>query len=204
MGAVSRWQEYARQYGWGGLVRYLARRVLRPVWEASSAYLLVMQPPAPAVTAKIDLRVGLLTREISAPNFEWERRWAQGDLCYAAWRGDQLVHHSWVAQRDTYLAEVHGWVRLQPGEAYVYDCFTDGSCRGLGIFPAVLSHIGQALFAGNIRRIWIAVEEENRSSLKAIQRAGFEPAGEVAYRRVGAKGNRAVKPEPGAPPFRVE
>lgn len=208
MGVVSRWQEYARQYGWVGLARHLALRVVRPVWESSGTQLLVIPPPAPPITARVAVRIALLTPQEAARhgllNAEWEQRWHRGDVCFAAWRDGRFIHHSWVSYQDSYIGEVYGWLRLKAGEAYVYDCFTDGSCRGQGVFPAVLSHIGHELFNKGTHRIWIAVEEENRSSLKAIQRAGFRPAGEVFYRRVGRRANRAMHAVPGAPPFRVE
>jgi GNAT superfamily N-acetyltransferase len=200
MGLVKRWREYARQYGTAGLVRHLLARVVRPLWEHASAELLVLEPPAPGVTARTALRVAILAPEAARASGqstpEWEQRWSRGEVCYAGWVEQRFVHHSWVARNDTYLGEVHGWLRLGSGEAYVYDCFTDGSCRGLGIFPAVLSHMGQELFIAGVSRIWIAVEQENRSSLKAIQRAGFRPAGSVSYRRVGTRVTRQVNGVP--------
>ncbi len=208
MGLVTRWEEYARQYGWGGLVQHLVLRVLRPVWERSSAQLLVMEPPARPAGARVPIRIELLTRDQAAGEGlltpGWDQRWSRGDLCFGAWREDRLVHHSWVSFGHSYIGELHSSLRMEPGEAYVYDCYTDGSCRGQGIFPAVLAHVAETLFQSGTRRLWIAVEEENRSSAKAILRAGFQPAGELRYRRVGPWAQRAVERTPGAPAFRVE
>jgi len=188
MGLLTRWQEYVRQYGTMGLLRHLVARMVRPVWETNSALLLTLEPPAPVVKAKVPLKIALIAT-----------KGPEGHLCYGAWYAGARVHHSWVSFSDTRIAEIDSTIRLEPGEAYIYDCFTDGSTRGKRIFPAVLSHIAQELFAQGCRRIWIAVEEENRSSLKAIERAGFRRAAEVSYRRLGAHVILNTEHVPGSP-----
>jgi hypothetical protein len=205
MSLLKRWQEYARQYGALGLARYLLGRTLRPVWESDRTHMLVLEPPAPKVGARAPVTIGVLAPDAATEALPgWRERLAAGHVCYAAWLDGRLVHHSWVSRTDTAVGEVHATLRLGPGEAYVYDCFTDGSCRGLGIFPAVLVFIGQSLFADGVQRVWIAVERQNRSSTKAIEKAGFRPAGEVLYRRVGARVTRQVTLLAGAPPFHLE
>lgn len=189
MGALKRWQEYVRQYGTAGLVRYLLARVVRPVWERSSAQLLVMTAPTQpqAVKAKVPIEVVRLTAPrtgLEVGGLDWADRWARGEVCYSAWLDGACVHYSWVSRQDSYLAEVHESLQIGPDEAYIYDCFTDGRHRGQAIFPAVLSTLASDLFGQGVQRIWIAVEEENRSSTRAILRAGFVPAAELHYRRL--------------------
>jgi len=208
MSLIKRWGEYAKQYGWGGLVRYVAARLVRSVWERSLVQFLYLDKPVPPVAAKVPLRVEVLPPERAqlAPGCADPaagRRWAQGDVCYIAWRDTECVHYSWVSRVNSPVDEVHGILRVAAGEAYIYSCFTSGEHRGLGIFPAVLSLIEGELFASGVQRVWIAVEAENVASAKAIRRAGFLPAGTVSYRRVGSSVKRSVRREPGAPPFEL-
>lgn len=207
MGLVTRWREYARQYGFGGLVRHLAARAVRPLWETSSVLLLTLEPPAPALSAKAPIQMGVLTPEkalqagLSRP--DWTSRWQQGDTCYGAWLDGVCVHHSWVRTGDSVIGEIHALLQLAADEAYIYDCFTSANVRGLGIFPAVLSHIAREQLSGGMSRLWIAVEAANLSSLRAIQRAGFRLAGELTYRRIGGLRRTAIDQKPGTPPIRV-
>jgi|GEM_PF-1710410 len=205
MGALKRWQEYARQYGYAGLVRHIAARLLRPVWETAATQILVLEPPVAGRSARVPLEVRVLSRsEALAAHLlhpDWDRRWSRGDICYGGWVNGVCVHHSWVTTRDTLIGEVHGQIRVAPDEAYVYDCFTSADCRGQGIFPAVLVHIGNALVGGGAARIWIAVEDENRSSIKAIERAGFQLAGEITYRRFAGSPQVSVRHESNQPSF---
>ncbi|HWI53272.1 MAG TPA: GNAT family N-acetyltransferase [Symbiobacteriaceae bacterium] len=201
MGTIQRWQEYARQYGFSGLITHLVARTIRPVWERASAQILVLEPPVPARTAKVPLQIRIVDQADGLTQPGWEQRWSRGDVCYGAWAGGVCVHHSWVTTQDSLIGEVHGRIKVAAGEAYVYDCFTSAESRGQGIFPAVLSHIGRGLVSSGTLRIWIAVEHENRSSIKAIERAGFRLAGEVSYRRFGGSARVAVAHEPNAPSF---
>lgn len=203
MSLVGRWQQYARQYGAGGLVQHLLARTIRPVWEHALTLMLVLEPPVPVLSARAPVTVGTLAPGFAGTHEGWAERWAAGHVCYAAWFEGRLVHHCWVSRRDTPVGEIHATLRLGPEEAYVYDCFTDATCRGLGIFPAVLSFVGRELATQGVSRIWIAVEHQNRSSAKAIRKAGFHPAGTVTYRRIGSSASRTVENEPGAPRFHL-
>jgi ribosomal protein S18 acetylase RimI-like enzyme len=204
MGVLTRWREYARQYGALGLVRHVGARLLRPIWERSHMHLLVLEATPPRIEARAPLHVGELgperAQETALAGPDWAERWAHGDRCYGGWRDGQLVHHSWVTRNDSYIAEIRGWVKPGSDEAYIYDCFTDGSCRGLGIFPAVLSTVSGILFDQGVRRVWIAVEAENLSSRKAIERAGFRLACTVSYSRLAGSVHTDIRAENGMPP----
>ncbi|HYG60550.1 MAG TPA: GNAT family N-acetyltransferase [Symbiobacteriaceae bacterium] len=208
MGLVQRWRQYARQYGTKGLVRYLLRRAVHPVWERSRVQLLVAEPPPQSVSARVPLRIDTLTaeaaRRLHFMKPGWEERWARGETCYVAWKDDTLVHHSWVSAGSPYIGEAHVTLRIDRSDGYIYDCFTDGSCRGMGIFPAVLGHITCTLFGNGAARVWIAVEEENISSIKAIQRGGFRLAAVLDYRRLGPWVTRTTEALPGTPHFSTE
>lgn len=201
MGTIRRWRDYARQYGLPGLLRYLAVRLVRPVWESDSADLLVSEGPGQGTAARADIRIGVASPGSLPPDEApgWTDRVQAGHICYGAWLHDGMVHYSWVSFGRAHIGEVHADLLFGPEEAYVYDCFTDSSCRGMGVFPAVLSRIQADLFSQGVQRVWIAVEPQNRSSRRAILKAGFRPAGTIQYRRTGRRVHRAVHQEPGAP-----
>jgi hypothetical protein len=186
---AKRWQEYLRQFGPLGLVKHLIAKVVRPVWESTAVTLLVLQPPAVPVSAKLPIQIAILTPELAIQKgiilSDWENRWSRGEVCYAAWLNGRCIHYSWLSTSDTCIGEIHQTLRIDIGNLYIYDCFTDGEVRGNRIFPAVLSVVAAESFANGISTIWIAVEDTNRSSIHGIERAGFAVAGEIRYRRMG-------------------
>ena len=205
MKAVQRWRDYARQYGTTGLMKYLVARLLRPVRERAVVELYVATTAGPILEARRPIRIAELTpsegRALRLAGDDWETRWRQGDRCFVAWEGETCVHFSWVSTRENYLAEAHRRIELEDGQAYVYDCFTAGAQRGAGIFPAVLSFIREHLYSEGRTCIWIAVEEENLSSKKAIERAGFSKVGTVTYDRWGKRVISRVDWDKNAPPL---
>lgn len=199
MELVRRWRAYGRQYGGMGLFRHLLVRAVRLAWETSSVQILAATPPVEPVASRVPVQIKLLQAgQVHAKTSDWAARWETGHVCYAVWVDGKLAHYSWVSFQDTYIGEVHTWLRLAASEAYIYDCYTDAAYRGLGIFPAVLTYAQAQLFQQGIHRIWIAVEPENRSSLKPIMRAGFRLVGEAGYRRAGPWVSRSLQAEPGA------
>ncbi|HYF80998.1 MAG TPA: GNAT family N-acetyltransferase [Symbiobacteriaceae bacterium] len=205
MGVVDRWRAYARQYGAFGLLRHLAAKLVRPVFEHAAVDILVLSPPGTKLSARASVDIAEMSPEQARTagfwSEEWQRRWAKGDVCYGAWLQGVCIHHSWVTTEDAYVGEAHGHLRVPQGEAYVYDCFTSGQSRGLGVFPAVLAYISQRQFDRGVRRLWIAVETENLSSRRAIERAGFVPAGTLEYHRFGSGGKVTVHQASGQPPI---
>ena len=70
---------------------------------------------------------------------------------------------------------------LKKGEYEIGPCFTASEHRGKGIYPAVLSHIMDQ----RIARYYMLVREDNRSSIRGIEKAGFFPCGRVERSRFG-------------------
>ena len=177
MRTLCRWREFVKQYGVSGLVKHLAARASSPVFEQATLKLLVLRSLDVSHTSATRLLIRPVTPQEVEHNqwvtHDWKRRLARGDSCYMAWVDGDCVHYSWVSRMPSYLGEIHRWLDIQPDEAYVYDCFTDAAFRGQQIFPAVLTAISRKLFAQGVKKVWIAAESHNRSSLRAISRLPF-------------------------------
>jgi len=188
MSLLTRWRNYARQYGVWGLLSHIASRAVQRVWQRSSLVFYLHEGPCEPVRPKVELCIAPLRADMATnvPWFEegWQERWSRGDICYAAYVNGTCVHTSWVTRVGAPLGEVHQWLELDANEAYIYDCYTDGNYRGKRIFPAVLSSILQTLFADGVARVWIAAEAQNHSSARAILTAGFGEAGRIEYRKL--------------------
>jgi GNAT superfamily N-acetyltransferase len=111
-------------------------------------------------------------------------RLTQSTRCFVVEDGGRLVHATWMTRRGAWTREVRGYFRPPPGEAYVYESYTRPEARGHGIYPFALLNIAAWLAARRVHRVWIAIEADNPSSLRAVAKAGFEPAFEISYRRL--------------------
>jgi ribosomal protein S18 acetylase RimI-like enzyme len=106
--------------------------------------------------------------------------------CFLAAEGERLLHASWVTTCAAWTRELRRYVHPPPGSAYVYESFTDPAARGRGIYPAALRALASWLAERDIPRLWVAVEEDNFPSLKAVSKAGFAEQFVVRYvRRAG-------------------
>jgi GNAT superfamily N-acetyltransferase len=106
--------------------------------------------------------------------------------CFLVHGPDGLLHASWVTTGAAWTREIDAYLVPPPGDAYVYESFTTPEARGRGVYPFALAGICDWAQARGIGRVWVAVEEGNAPSLKAIRKAGFEPAYTMRYaRRLG-------------------
>jgi RimJ/RimL family protein N-acetyltransferase len=175
----------------------------------SDAILIVLQRPAGGTAATVpDVSI----READASDARAYERDIGTDLaatvvtrlseptssCWIAETGGRMVHSSWVATESAWVGEIERVFIVPPGDAYIYESFTRPEMRGRGIYPAVLLTISERLGAGSVRRLWIAVEATNPSSLRAIQKAGFISAFEIGLRH--RFGRSQVRIPPGAVP----
>lgn len=103
--------------------------------------------------------------------------------CYLVESRGRLLHASWVTTASAWTAELNAFVSPPPGDAYIYESFTRPETRGRGIYPFALDNICADLAERGIPRAWIAVEATNAPSVRAISKAAFQPAFEIAFRR---------------------
>ena len=72
---------------------------------------------------------------------------------------------------------------LTPDCAVISHCVTFHSCRGLGLYPASLVRIVDALAKKGINRFYIDCSDWNTSSISGIRRAGFQLIGQGVVRK---------------------
>ena len=123
-------------------------------------------------------------RDIGTDTAEtFARRLSETTRCYVVEAEGRLLHASWIATRAAWTRELRAYFRPPPGDAYVFESFTRSDARGRGIYPFALREICHELGTEGFARIWVAVEVDNPSSLRAVTKAGFEEAWRITYRR---------------------
>ena len=127
------------------------------------------------------------------------RRFQSGIQCYGAWVGSELAAYGWVSFREEYVGEFRVWVRLVPGEAYIWDCFTLPAYRRQGLYSALLAYMLGQLEKDNECRIWIGADRDNLPSQRGIARAGFRAVADIAVARALAVRLVWVQGRPGVP-----
>lgn len=103
--------------------------------------------------------------------------------CFVVDDGTRLLHASWVTTTGAWTRELRAYLVPPGGDAYVYESFTRGDARGRGAYPFALAGILDWGAAAGISRVWVAVEEHNPSSLRAVGKAGFEEAFRLPFSR---------------------
>jgi GNAT superfamily N-acetyltransferase len=102
-------------------------------------------------------------------------RLAAGRRCYVARVRGALAAYGWVSFGEEVIGEMRLRIRLLPGEAYVWDCFTAPAYRRRGLYSALLQHITAELRAEGLCRVWIGADLDNIPSQKGMALAGFSP-----------------------------
>ncbi|OOG74590.1 hypothetical protein [Algoriphagus sp. A40] len=88
--------------------------------------------------------------------------------------GDILVHRSRVFHSSRLLGSFH----IKGPLITIGDCFTDNRYRGLGIYPLVLRKIANEYCEKT--QVFILVAPDNLSSIKGIEKAGFQFMGRLS------------------------
>ncbi|HEX7735762.1 MAG TPA: GNAT family N-acetyltransferase [Ktedonobacteraceae bacterium] len=102
-------------------------------------------------------------------------RFDRGCQCYIARNAVQLVSYGWITFDEEDIGSLGLKVRLQPGEAYIWDCATLEAYRGQHLYPALLSVMLRDLRAAGYWRVWIGMDADNLASQAGVERAGFQP-----------------------------
>lgn len=91
----------------------------------------------------------------------------------------RVGHISWLY----YKHDPNRVLRLNDGECEIKFCLTFSEWRGQGLYPSALETIQHYLAAGGYRRCFICVKQDNLSSIRGIEKAGFRRAGAVRVRK---------------------
>ena len=103
--------------------------------------------------------------------------------CFVMTSEEKFVHASWVTTESAWTREIKRYLTPPPGDAYVFESYTRDEVRGRGVYPMALQNISARLSEEGINRLWVAVEEHNPPSLKAVTKGGFERAFEIPFAR---------------------
>lgn len=103
--------------------------------------------------------------------------------CFLVEDGTKIVHASWVTGAGAWTRELRAYLVPPPGDVYIYESFTRADARGRGVYPYALANILAWAAATGAARVWVAVEEHNPPSLRAVAKAGFEEAFRVPFSR---------------------
>jgi ribosomal protein S18 acetylase RimI-like enzyme len=111
------------------------------------------------------------------------RRLSRDTDCWLIRGRGMILHATWTTSGAAWTGEIRRFFVAPPQAAYIYESFTRPDARGLGLYPMALSGIGDALAADGIERLFVGVEVDNTPSLRAITKAGFQPAFSVTFHR---------------------
>lgn len=103
--------------------------------------------------------------------------------CFLVTDGETLLHASWVTTSGAWTRELRGYLVPPRGDAYVYESFTRADARGRGVYPFALAGILEWGASTGTGRLWVAVEEHNPPSLRAVAKAGFQEAFRLPFSR---------------------
>ena len=145
--------------------------------------------------------------ELAEPD-EIRRRFEAGSRCFVALVageigseiGSEIAGYGWVSRGVERIGELERWFRMQPDEAYIWDCATLPPYRRRGVYAALLGHMASLMREDGVRRVWIGAARDNHPSLRGFARAGFQPVASVAYTRALWLRYFWLTPEPDAPP----
>ncbi len=111
-------------------------------------------------------------------------RFERGRRCYVARVDGKVAAYGWVSFDEEFVGELRLRLRLEPGEAYIWDCATVPEFRRLRLYSALLSYILSDLRFGHFKWAWIGANLDNEPSQRGIARAGFHHIANLVVERV--------------------
>jgi GNAT superfamily N-acetyltransferase len=116
---------------------------------------------------------------------EVEQRRHAGHLPYMGYLDGTPVTYGWVATREASIGELNLVFPIAPDTRYLWDFATLPEWQGRGVYPRLLQAIVQLERA---ERFWIIHAPENLPSGAGMQKAGFQPVGQLSFQRDNSLG----------------
>jgi ribosomal protein S18 acetylase RimI-like enzyme len=159
-----------------------------------------LQADIPAVLDEVlPESAGELARAMAAPNSNTVvQRFTSGRRCFAARVHDRIAAYCWVSQAAECISELEREFQIPPDEAYIWDCATLPDYQGKHLYTALLTYLAARLRSEGVQRIWIGSSLDNRPSVRAFARAGFQPVITMLYLRLSNLSCAVITGDPGA------
>lgn len=103
------------------------------------------------------------------------QRFHVGSRCYIVRADDKFVAYGWISFDEEEVGELGLRIRLNKGEAYIWDCGTLPAYRGKRLYPALLGYMLRELQSADFQRVWIGTDADNLPSQVGVALAGCQP-----------------------------
>ncbi len=121
------------------------------------------------------------------------QRLQSGRHCHLARFDAQPVAYGWISFQEERIGELGLDVRLEPGEAYIWDCGTLQTYRRQRLYTALLSYMLGELHTAAYQRVWIGMDADNLPSQRGVALVGFQPVVEIVRAETGGYASRACR-----------
>ncbi|HYC00781.1 MAG TPA: GNAT family N-acetyltransferase [Candidatus Limnocylindrales bacterium] len=99
--------------------------------------------------------------------------------CYVGLDGYRIVAVHWLSTR-----EPNNLVECEPGDSIIGPCVTVPTHRGRGVYPAMIRAVCAERRRLGDKRAYMVVSTDNHSSIRGIEKAGFQNLGRADLTRV--------------------
>ncbi|HYC54748.1 MAG TPA: GNAT family N-acetyltransferase [Candidatus Binatia bacterium] len=100
--------------------------------------------------------------------------------CYVGLDGYRIVAVHWLST----TREPNELVQLEPGDFIIGPCVTVPTHRGRGLYPAMIRAVCEERRLRGEKRAYMVVSTDNQSSIRGIEKAGFDNAGRSDLTRI--------------------
>jgi len=121
-----------------------------------------------------------------------KNRIKKGDECFIYLKDSKIIHYSWLAFKEIDISEVGKNFNLNNDEACIFDCWTLKNFRGNKLYSSMLTEIKNYLKERGYKRVYIYADQNNKDSVKGIERAVFYKEKTIKYFNFLGKKNKKV------------
>ena len=145
--------------------------------ETLKLYYFNLKNKVPTTTPKVKIDVEVYDHPVDLEHLERstiEERVIKGDRIFVALYQSKPVGYLFTATSSTLVGEIDDTLRVNSDEVYIYDAFTYSEFRGNRIFPTLITSVASFFRDLSYSCVLIFVACSNLSSIKGIERAGFD------------------------------
>ena len=114
-----------------------------------------------------------------------QQRLDSGHWCFIARHQGRIVHTCWAATQVFWFNYLSYEIQLASDEAFIYDSYTDPSCRGLNIAATRSVEMMRFFHGAGFRRLLAVVAPEDQSAVRIPQKSGYHSIGTLGFFRIG-------------------
>jgi RimJ/RimL family protein N-acetyltransferase len=183
--------KYVEYHGWFAVFKKIWKCMTGAFFQKKSVYIMKLlvgdaecHNPGIVMKELKECDINQMLDVMYVSSFGLRERFNQGDRCFVVLDNQKIVSYFWAKFNVRQMSDIFLEFKLCSKQTWFYNAVTVGGYRGRGYYPNLINYMVKVLKEEGVNEFFIDVDENNVSSIRGMQKAGYKPIVKIVMKKL--------------------